>query len=806
MSIHLRLPAPEQLENGKPSQGRTPPPVNRGAAARTLRGILEGLESAPGFFTRPAQSEDEPVDDDVRELGRIVLKFTGKKPFANSGLGQWPDALVKLGFTEDYTYFAISDQASRDYFRQLVQDYAANIAAPEEVDFAHPKAWRDALENLEDVAIYDRADRLTPGLVLPEPDELKTFDIVLWPTSVLADRDALRQAQGRIDEVVEVVTSGAKRGAVVQVADATRPDSLLVRAVLDQETAEAILDHPFVEVLRQPIRAKLTMRDLTNARRPAHEIIAGGAAIGVIDDLVQDNNPWMEGVVADWRSFPSPDAFGDASTHGTQVASIAAWGNVADLLKGDPKHQPNTIYAARVAHLDADDQVVLAGEPATQLRAAIEWFASNNVRIVVFPYTYAYPDAGALASELSSVIDELAAKHDMVIIVSAGNVTDLPEGEHWKEHFPRYLRSEHSRIAAPGTAALALTVGSVTHGDHLDTERFPNGVTISRKGEPSPFSRTGSTAKNATRKPEVSGHGGSWGWDSTTNQVIENDVNQAVVTLRPANAGRLFSVAWGTSYAAPHVAFEVSRIAHRYPTASANLLRALTSLSAERTDPYTTHVHGHYGVPNAERVRESGPNRVIVYHEGVIKRDSYQLIKLPIPEEFATGVWHRDLNISLAFDPPVRRSRRRYIGGSMTFDFYRNHTDEQLREIYRTQPDAEQVAAGAVVHGVPGHDHNRPDLRPNVNALRSDTLINRSFRLPGGWNPDDTNYTLVLTHTSSPWSESQKNATPFQKYAIAIELVDRDNHGLDLYALTSARLDAINAAQARAGARGRAGR
>ncbi|MFG6402456.1 S8 family serine peptidase [Microbacterium sp. P04] len=799
MADHLPLPAPFTLTGNK----RRPPSPQTSEGyvfdarrqARNLRGVLEGLESGvPGLFA-PASDGDLAEDDgiDASELGRIVLKITGESPFTNSGLGAWDQNMVQLGFTNDKAFYALSDQGSRAFFRSMVDDYNADPDG-----FTTEKAsWLDALNNIANVELYDREDRMAPDLVFPVDEEVTVVDVSIWPTSV-ASRSVEKIAKERLVEVVSLVEAAADRRVQVLIADAEDPDRIFLRAQVDARTLDAILDHPLVERVRGPLTVEVRAEDIASAPRPTQTIAPAGAPIGIIDDLVVDANPWMKGVVEKRRNFPNDEAFGNATTHGTNVAAIAAWGRVADLLAGTVGRAPHPIYAARVAHANAAGKAEIVDGPARQVEDAMRWLHAEGARVVVFAFTQDYPDNGALTAELSAVVDSLANELGLVVVVSAGNLRSLPDGTHWKTDYPHYLAEDYSRVAAPGTAALALTVGSVAHSDAPDVARFPRAVAITRTGQAAPFSRTGPTS-SGRQKPEFSGHGGSWAWNHDTDDVLVNDTNTATLSLSPARGGRLFSAVAGTSFAAPHVAHEVAKIATRYPAAGANLLRALTALSAQPQRMAVVQ-HGAYGVPRAENVLESGGNRAILVHEGSIPGNSYQVIELPVPDEFTDGSWKRELRVALAFNPAVRRSRRDYIACRLKVSFVRNKTRDEIEDIYREQATVAERENGAVSFDLPS-GHDRPTMDPGTNSVRLDTVICRTFRTNGNadaWNVDDQNYFLIVEHSYSPWTDGQKRLHPTQEYGLAVEFLAHGQPQLDLHALTEARLVAFARTRRRA--------
>ncbi|KJL22957.1 Subtilase family protein [Microbacterium oxydans] len=789
MANHLPLPTPINLTESKrrpPNPTGTEVVFNPRRQATTLRGILEGLESnLPGAFVSTSEEED---GIDASELGRIVLKITGTMAFTTSGLGSWDHKLVALGISHEKTFYALSDADSRRFFRELVDTYDAD---PDGFDTT--ASWKQALDQIANIELYDRGDRETPDLPDPGDDGVVVVDISAWPTSI-ATRGAEKEAKARITELVELIDS-SDDDRVHVIYDDADPDRPVIRAQLGRGMLDVILDHPLVEKVRGPLQADVTVADLAGGSRPQGDVVPSGAAIGIIDDQVIDSNPWLHGVVVKSRSFPDDGSMGMPTAHATQVAGIAAWGRVADLLDGDPGRSPRPIYSARVAHSAAQGRTALAGAPTVEVAAAMRWLASEGVRIVVFAFAYPYADDDALPSDLTAVIDELARELNLVVVLSAGNLTALPEGTHWKTDYPTYLHDPSARIASPGAAALALTVGSVAHSHAPDTTASRGAVRIADIGQPAPFSRTGPTV-TGRHKPEFSGHGGSWSWDQATGTLLTKDANIATTTLTAQPGGRLFSAVAGTSFAAPFVAHEVAEIATRYPDASANRLRALTALSALPPDPMPAVIHSAYGVPDASQVLESDGPRAIFVHDGTIERDTYQVISVPIPDEFAKETFDRELRVALAFDPAVRRSRRDYISGRIKVQLYRNHTLEEITQIFRQQPTVKERAAGATAFGLPD-GRNAINLLPGSNSVNLDTVMCRSIRRQGGWDPDDHSYFLVLTHSSSPWTDSQKNDTPTQDYAIAVELLAHGRPQLDLHAAAEAQLTAQTEAQLR---------
>lgn len=789
MADHLKLLplVPLRSKRRPPAIGEQPP-FDRRQHATNLRGILEGLERRYQNLFEPLAADDET---DARDMGEIVFKFTGARPFGHSAFSQWK--MRPLAADGDRHFFVLADTDARVAFRSLATEYDLDPDL-----HTDQNAWRTVLENVVDIELYGAVDRLAPDVDAPSGERTADLDIVLWPTS-FTTRGAKSEAERRVEVLRSLIEAFRGEDPRVQaLALDTVPDRMMIHARLNRAAFDAVIEHPYVEAVRGPLAVSVSAAQLTAGAPPEDVPLPEGAPIGVIDDLVVDANPWLAGVVVEQRNFPDRP-FGAHTKHGTQVAGLAAWGNGRLLLDPTYDGQPHPLYVARVAQANDRFQAQLVENSAQQISDALDWFAQNDVKVVVCAFAFNHPDDGAIPSDLSAVIDEKAREHDLVIVLSAGNLTSIP-GYHWKNDYPTYLTDPAAGIAAPGSAALGLTVGSVAHDTAHDRQRWPHGVAISPVGDVAPFSRTGPSraGRSAGRmKPEFAAHGGTWAWDQAGSQPISDDPNLNTVTLIPPTNGRIFGAAAGTSYAAPLVAHEVARIATRYPDASANLLRALTALAGERPKDAVAGepLFGFYGVPEATRIIESGSRRAVFVYEGEMDTNSYGALEIPVPEEFAAGSSERELRIALAFDPPVRRSRRDYIAGKMTFALSNKVPLEELQEIYATQPSLKESAADPTLtrHSLPP----RVGFRPTTTSLSTETLVCRTYwKKQGGWDPDDGPYYLMITHDHSPWTQPQKNEYARQRFAVAVTIEDYERSELDLHALAEAKLRA----RARSGA------
>ena len=351
----------------------------------------------------------------------------------------------------------------------------------------------------------------------------------------------------------------------------------------------------------------------------------------------------------------------------------------------------------------------------------------------------------------------------------------MASGHHVLNYYPAFVLDEGARVAEPGTAALALTVGSVARsaGPATLAGVTPVGArAIAPADGISPFSRSGPGVFRGV-KPELVHYGGNWVM-RPSGEIAHPESGTGVVSLAVTDTGRLFAMGAGTSYAAPRVARLAADVLAAYPSASANLVRALVGLSAHVPGPVVTEFADDairaagYGLPVMARATASSATRVVLMGDFAINADTVALHPLPIPQAFHRVRAARSIRIALAFDPPVRRTRREYLAGAMRFDLLRASTLEEVAEWYQRQdPDQPlQLPAG----------RRRPALEPGTNTTANSTLMVRGMRRQLFGEDDGDTYFIAVTHQSRPWASLGD-----QSYALAVALEEEERADVDLY-------------------------
>lgn len=787
MADHLTL-GPPRATGSRRSGGNPQPvtPVDRGEHAAELARRLAGLGLPhPGEL----QTDREGGAEVESNESLLVLVFEGDKPISPTpfpGLSMLP-----LGETTGNALYVLSSAQARAKFAESLGWYG------DASDWSDNKTWAKQLDAVSNIRLYGREDRRDSRLDDLTFQAAEILDVVLWPSSLINSRLRVKTSQRWIDDVAATVLAGSRRDpANREIVRDARPDVAMLRVAADLQLFEALLDHPLVERIRPPLRPRITIADLRGAPLPSAAITATGEPIGVIDDLVMDN-PYLTGIVRAHAEFSGSAPFGPPSSHGTQVAGIAAYGDLTALVDpaAGPLPTPHPIFAARVMDQDPNDsrRARVPGPAHLQIERAIRWLHAQKVKVAVCSINDDDADTRALPSELTTMIDQLARETGMVIVVSSGNRSSI-DPLHWQDDYPNYLASPEGRIAEPGSAVNAVTVGALAR--RVDTGKPSHRAIAHTTGWPSPFTRLGPSRgrdNSGTAKPEFAAHGGNWAWDHQFDALgPTNDAALSVVTLAAPGGpgGRIASAVTGTSYAAPYVAHQVARIATRYPAASGNLLRALTALSARKVqrDVIDASIVSVYGEPDAGRILESTPHRVVFVYEGEIELNDSAIHSIPVPEAFLGAGLEQKVAVALAFTPPVRRSRRAYVGASMEVDFLRNYPPAELAEVYRRQPTARDIADPDVLeaakHALP-KNRNRISMDRGSGTLGSNTLILR--RGTSNWLADDSDFHVVVTQGTDKWAEvDYPLGGRSQPYALAVEIAVRESAQVDLYAAARA--------------------
>jgi hypothetical protein len=522
-------------------------------------------------------------------------------------------------------------------------------------------------------------------------------------------------------------------------------------------------------------------------------------AIAILDSGLTSSHPFLAPAVGEATSVPRGLGDGaDDHGHGTLVGGVALYGDVEGCIENGSFTPQLRIYSARVLneHCKFDDAVLVT----TQMREAIQYFrGAYGCRI--FNLSLGddnLPYRGGKVSPWASTLDTLARDLDVVIIVSAGNFTYQPGPEEFADahfrRFPRYLLDDEAKIIEPATGAIVLTVGALSQTGNLSPGRGVELRPISLEGEPSSFTRSGPGLGGAI-KPELCELGGNQAYDGMLRRVVQLS-ELSLVSMNRGYLQRLFTTDVGTSVAAPRVAHMAARLLGSFPGASANLIRALLASSASVPGPSFNKLFGlgrdavqrvcGYGRPSLDLAKYSEEDRAVLISESTLGHDNFHVYEIPIPDEFLTSRDARTIEVTLAYDPPVRHSRFDYLGATMSFRLIRGKSLEEVIQTFQSQARNENAVESLA--------STRWDckMKPGPEAREGGTLQKTVFSMKLPPRADYGNTYHLVVRCEKKWARAEHAP---QRYSIVVVL--RQQGAINIYQQVNQRVRAAARARVR---------
>ena len=633
--------------------------------------------------------------------------------------------------TTELATIQFQDQQAKDrFFRELQanrsRDADAHCLTPRE-----RAVLFDALESVSNIGPDQRRGGRLIREGVPDVEEL-VLDVDLWHPGTA---ELAREAEAQFRAVVEIF-GGRVTGIVRPVLRTlmiarVRGSRLLLDELLMYDRVSRIDLPPVVAM------APTTIFQHSPVMADPVQIPSDGPIACVVDSGIVSGHPLLRDLVVDEEDFDSgEDTPVDLAGHGTEVAGVVAYGDLRTCLESGNSWVPKVrLINAKVMKADrnwsGNLRATFADEERaeTQIVNAITRFATDpDRRCRVFNLSLGNEDFLLNRGHQlpwAMMLDELARKLDIVIVVAAGNVwPEVPpasSAEDFQKAVREQILSDAHSLIDPASAINVLTVGSLARHE-VPHQRDPSenrpDLVGSPKNGPSPFTRSGLLRSNGsgtcrTIKPELVAFGGNYSLttDGRWNQL---DFSLAEPVLNFNHTQRLLRYRSGTSIAAPYVTHVCAITEHRLrqlngnQPVSANLIRAFVAHSAlvppEASqwlgDGHTESESLHrrlravgYGRPDPSRSCYSTENRVLLYAEDQIAERKFHLYQLQMPIDFLANRGHRLIRATLAFDPPVRGTRLEYQSRSMTMQLIRGvSTDEIRTALAKLDGDATNIA------------------------------------------------------------------------------------------------------------------
>lgn len=669
-------------------------------------------------------------------------------------------------------------------------------------------AYLDAIEEIVPLEPEDRTGRLLKLEPLAE-SELAALDLELWHTGDISEM------RGYIDDL-DAFLKGWSEYPNMQVTDRHIGEYIcLVRIKVRPEIVEILLSEDEVKEIDRrpkptfelPRETNIPISDFPEIKSPPD----ANCGILIIDSGVQRGHPLIANTLGDTEVFPDPQhqfITGDANDgdiktggHGTAVAGIAIYGDVTQSLKNQSFQPQVWLFSARVTNQNNEYDPDLLLE--NQLDRAVDYFVNNypNCKVINISLgddRLVYRD-GQKQFRLAAKIDEIAHKlqhKNILFVVSAGNhYYEADSRELLRQDYPNYLLSEEARIIEPATAALALTVGSLSLG--TGSCKYPEDASRNAitkiEGHPSSFTRSG-FGVDGMIKPELVDFGGDLIIDR--QKVIDNDIGTAILTLNKNFQGSsLFRGCCGTSFSAPRLSNLAARLFTKFPDATSNLVRALIANSAQLPSEipdefnYTKKndnaenkvkplkIYG-YGQPSYNIAAYSTSNYVVLQEEGSIPVGEFTIYEIPpLPDDFLQTKGDKRISAALAFDPPTRHTRGdSYLGVTMEFSLFRNIDADNLKNAFvkasGKNDHAENLIEISLENLKKQFKSITVDLFPGTNLRKKGTLQKGEIKISSSNWKYDGNPMYVVVACNRKWARETDVAS--QRYALVVSISHSD--------------------------------
>ncbi len=713
--------------------------------------------------------ESEGIDD------RYLLKIETEDGFAPSQLAHISDQIEIISHEQRGVILAFATAAALDEFEKKL----SSIIAGDKVTYPNVVF---ALDEISNWTAVDRTGWSLKQFVPGDPAEMFAVDIELFPSDAETSRN----------RIVENFESFCKSIDVEVIDRCVDPNLVLYRVGVDSEKLEVILNYRDVRKVDLPPAYSLPSGVLTLDIQDVPPIPAppkDAVAVAVLDTGIESGHPLLRSAVADAQVFcSSPPGLlaEDDHGHGTQVAGVALYGDVARC--ADAKVFVPTIWILSGRVLDSRGEYYSPTAHClsktslieNDVAKAVEYF-QDHYQCKIFNLSFGDPRrpfGGRRLEGLATKLDALARDRDVLFVVCTGNrdIADPPAA------YPEGLLSGGGRLLDPAPALNAVTVGGIARYDQSrDSMRYPDFITdqpIARHNQPAPMTRVGPSAGGAI-KPDFVGYSGNWTVDSTGGPVTARGLGEVTTALTGNSFTGPLGEVYGTSFAAPFVANLAARILTSLPGASATLLRAVLACHAHAPAELEDLRLGSeknlrlcgYGQIDDSAVAASLDNDVTLWATDTIENNKVHFYEIPVPDEFfIPGIKRkRQITVALSYFPVTRSTRLDYAATKISFHFVKGSLDAALRSFNAAvvRDDVEGMSEYTNGRDISHKDRSRGTLQMS----RWTFTVGRN---------DIPNFVLVVNRHDLGWGE--KLSKTREDYSIAVRITDRANPQVNLYA------------------------
>lgn len=598
------------------------------------------------------------------------------------------------------------------------------------------------------------------------------------------------------------------------------PSLLLGRAQVNEFTLNALLDLDIITIVDLPFSTVSTeqyelyswdfepiINDNLDDKAPLATVLDSG---------VFTANLLLSNVVVGEEEFDNTEnTTSDLNGHGTGVAGIVVYGNFDKCITSQVFTPLVRICNGKIMHDENGKPSFPTNKrPEQIIKEAIEYF-HNEYNCRIFNLSAGDMDHlynGGRQFAWAEMLDQLSRNLDIVIVVSAGNVSnpyinEFVSRDEFMEKCRNQLFQPEHRLIDPATSALSVTVGSITRFDEPDIPRVgSNRISAGKKDYMSVFTRIGKGINKAI-KPELVDYGGNFAVSQIvrgTNRWIMNDKKLLEPTLHNGN-DKIFKGWCGTSFSAPHVTHIAARIERALEeqigeAPSANLIKAVLVNSARCTTEMIDWSEkskdalykGKTNPKQERRLRLIGYGRAVdsllyshkkqvtLFAEDALELRSFHIYKIPVPKEFLKVKSEKSIAISLAYNPITRLSRKDYLTNNLWFEIFRKIDEDTLLQYKAKKESGED--SDEDLKNLP--DKFKADFSPGYTELIKSTLQQRIWvkGKNGGkdllW--DDNEPYIYIMVTGKERFKYEEQELP-QLYALVITFSYAGQEDIELY-------------------------
>lgn len=396
----LRLGTPRELARKKVTP-KFPPPPTRNVVAHGSA-LLAGTEAArQRVASAVAVSRDLATDVPYVRIQPELKHVVSDADLARLGL-------VPVMHRHDHVIAAYATDNQFGALRKKVGEYQRQTAK------------HDMLSRIASLGPWTRADRSSPKIteLTIKRDESYTVDLMLLPM------DGARVVPHARNAVTRFVQ--AQGGRVLDQMRSTRFEALRVRLggqslelLLDYRDDVALVDLPPKAHVSVPAILSFSIDVVPEAMPPGDS----APAVCIIDSGIVEGHPMLADTIASARSKaypatlgqPVPAAGTQAARHGTGVAGVTLYGDIARCVTSKTFEPAASLVNARILDDDLDldpDRMPFVREIVEDLTGICRIF---NLSFGLEPSTTAL-------SPYASDLDALAREGDALFLVAAGNL------------------------------------------------------------------------------------------------------------------------------------------------------------------------------------------------------------------------------------------------------------------------------------------------------------------------------------------------------------------------------------------------